>query len=65
LAGITRGSRAAGPWAAFLGGEEIKPIEGRDDLTTDDQFLQVIAVTQIVVSEDSRPEIIKILNDGV
>jgi len=48
----------------LLSGEEIEPIEGRDDLTTDNQLLQVIAFAQIFVSEDSSPEILKILNDG-
>lgn len=41
---------------SLLGGDEIDGIERRDNLTANDQLLQVAAISEGFVTKDSKPE---------
>jgi hypothetical protein len=62
---LTRRKNAAWCGQRLSGRKKIDRVQGRDNLTTHHQLLEVIAIAQIFVPEDSAPEIIKIFSDGV
>jgi hypothetical protein len=37
--------------------EKVDAIQRRDDFAANEQFLQIIAVTQLFVAEDAKPKI--------
>jgi hypothetical protein len=41
----------------LLGSKEIDAIKRGDNFTTHEQFLQVVAVTELFVAKDSEPKI--------
>ena len=40
-----------------LGGEKIDAIERSNDLTTDQQLLQIVAMAELIIMQDPAPEI--------
>lgn len=41
----------------MLGSEEIDGIQRRDDFATDQQFFQIVAVTELLSAEEADPKI--------
>lgn|GEM_PF-6567379 len=58
---------SASPWRTRIGRpcgnskllrrEKVNGIQRRDDFTTDQQLLQIVAITELFVAEDADPKI--------
>jgi hypothetical protein len=45
------------PKPKLLSREKVNGIQGGDDLATDQQLLQIVAITELFVAEDADPKI--------
>jgi hypothetical protein len=52
-----RSDFSASPDPRLLRREKIAAIQGRDNLTADEQLLQIVAVAELLIAQDAQPKI--------